>query len=70
MKKAHIYFIFVCAFVGKYFVEPGTGREFPSLESVQRHLVGEVHDRRLTLTGHFSNERTRVYEESRTKQVT
>ncbi|WZZ21692.1 hypothetical protein YC2023_123079 [Brassica napus] len=54
--------------VDTYFVEPGTGREFPSLESVQRHLVGEVHDRRLTLTGHFSNERTRVYKESRTKQ--
>ncbi|CAH8297308.1 unnamed protein product [Eruca vesicaria subsp. sativa] len=54
--------------VDTYFIEPGTGREFPSLESVQRHLVGEVHDRRLTRTGHFSNERTRVYEKSRTKQ--
>ncbi|CAN7033128.1 unnamed protein product [Brassica oleracea var. botrytis] len=54
--------------VDTYFIEPGTGREFPSLESVQRYLVGEVHDRRLTRTGQFFNERTRLYEESRTKQ--
>ncbi|KAJ4875117.1 Methyl-CpG-binding domain-containing protein 7 [Raphanus sativus] len=54
--------------VDTYFVEPGTGREFPSLESVQRHLVGEVHDRRLTRTGHSFSERTRVYEKSITTQ--
>ncbi|KAF8102407.1 hypothetical protein N665_0198s0111 [Sinapis alba] len=52
--------------VDTYFIEPGTGREFPSLESVQRYLVGEVHDRRLTRARHLF--RARVYEESRTKQ--
>ncbi|KAL0887228.1 hypothetical protein Bca101_011211 [Brassica carinata] len=46
-----------------------TGREFPSLESVQRYLVGEVHDRRLTRTGQFfSEEKRRVYEGSKTNQ--
>ncbi|KFK27523.1 hypothetical protein AALP_AA8G394200 [Arabis alpina] len=46
--------------VDTYFIEPGTGRQFPSLESVQRHL---------TRAGAFFREKTRVYEGSRTKQV-
>ncbi|XP_010455539.1 PREDICTED: methyl-CpG-binding domain-containing protein 7-like [Camelina sativa] len=51
-----------------YFIEPGTGRKFSSLEAVHRHLSGEVSDRRLTRAGSVFQERTRVYERSITKQ--
>ncbi|ESQ42367.1 hypothetical protein EUTSA_v10014093mg [Eutrema salsugineum] len=54
--------------VDTYYIEAGTGREFPSLESVQRHLAGLVDERRLTRTGSFLNENSRIYEGSRTKQ--
>lgn len=61
---------FLFFFVGKCYIEPGTGRQFPSLESVHRHLTGEVDDRRLTRAGGaFFKDQTRVYEGSRTKQV-
>ncbi|CAH2069391.1 unnamed protein product [Thlaspi arvense] len=54
--------------VDTYFIEPGTGREFPALEYVQRDLAGEVDDKRLTRAGRFSKKDTRAYEGSRTKQ--
>jgi len=56
-------------FCGQYFIEPGTGRQFSSLEAIHRHLAGEVNDRRLTRAGSFFQDKTRVYEGSRTKQV-
>lgn len=43
------------------FNEPGTGREISSLVSVQRRLVGEVDDRRLSRSPKF-------YEKRRTEQ--
>ncbi|CAF1890904.1 methyl-CpG-binding domain-containing protein 7 [Brassica rapa] len=43
------------------FNEPGSGREISSLVSVQRHLVGEVDDRRLSRSPKF-------YEKRRTEQ--
>ncbi|CAA0410934.1 Methyl-CpG-binding domain-containing protein 7 [Arabidopsis thaliana] len=54
--------------VDTYFIEPGTGRQFSSLEAIHRHLAGEVNDRRLTRAGSFFQDKTRVYEGSRTKQ--
>ncbi|XP_006280768.2 methyl-CpG-binding domain-containing protein 7 [Capsella rubella] len=51
-----------------YFIEPGTGRQFSSLEAVQRHLTGEVSDRRVTRARAVSQDRTRVYEGARTEQ--
>ncbi|CAL9244294.1 unnamed protein product [Arabidopsis halleri] len=54
--------------VDTYFIEPGTGRQFSSLEAIHRHLAREVNDKRLTRAGSFFQERTRVYEGLRTKQ--
>ncbi|XP_010443760.1 PREDICTED: methyl-CpG-binding domain-containing protein 7-like [Camelina sativa] len=51
-----------------YFIEPGTGRKFSSLEAVHRHLAGEVSDRRLTRANTFFQDRTRVYGRSITIQ--
>ncbi|CAA7032160.1 unnamed protein product [Microthlaspi erraticum] len=54
--------------VDTYFIEPGTGREFPSIESVQRHLIGEEDDKRLIRTGTSSYERSRSKQDHRTME--
>ncbi|KAL1208538.1 Methyl-CpG-binding domain-containing protein 7 [Cardamine amara subsp. amara] len=54
--------------VDTYFIEPGSGRQFSSIEAVHRHLTGEVSERRLTRAGVFFQNKTRVYEGSETKQ--